>query len=170
MQIMLDIIAIIGFVLSIYNFVLEIIKNKKKLIVSFNHVFSYSSGRNVVQIIHVSIINKSSSPICISRMSVNCCGKSGFFGEYRKKIFDYTSQTGNEIKSYKTWTSNAFPVKIESGGFFNGLVISSESTSVIFPNEICNVQLDTDKGKVVKNIFVINFSDSELLSQCREPD
>lgn len=170
MDIVLNLISIAAFCLSVYNFVYELWKKRKRLLVSFNHVFHIGGSSNCTDIIHISIINKSSATICVCRLGVECNDKFDTFGDYRKRLLEIAKKNGNEINEYKTWTSNIFPVKLEPGGVFTGLISSSGSNQILEPNSPCKITLNTDKGKWKTLVYFTDFCDEKLLSKCRVPD
>lgn len=167
MEIILAIISILGFALSIYNFVLELYKRHKRLIVEIKHVFRLGSS---TEVIHLQIINQSSTSVCITRIETISNGTNVFWGDYRTLITEKTRKTGDIVKSYDSWCSDKFPQKIESGGVFSGLLLPSDSGIFLNPGEAVKVTAYTDRGTVKKEIIFNDFSPLELLSQCREPD
>lgn len=170
MDIALGIIAILGFGLSVYNFVLEIVKSRKHLKVLFNHVFRFGDPEHCTEVIHISVCNNSSKPICVTKMEIACGGRLDRFGEFRKVLLNNKSMSGNQVNWIKTWTSDTFPVKIDPGDVFCGLIASSNLSAVLEPDERCSIFIKTNRGpKKLKSAFT-NFSDAELLSQCRESD
>ena len=170
MDFALGIIAIFGFVLSIYNFVYEIVKSRKRLKMLFNHVFRFGNPGRCTEVIHISIINNSTKAICITGMTVFCRTQSNRFGEFKKILLTHESYSRNQIKYTKTWTANSFPTKIDPGDVFCGLIASSSIYPVLDPGEPCYVVLKTNRGPDKLKVSFTAFSDAEQLQLCREPD
>nr|DAE76299.1 MAG TPA: hypothetical protein [Caudoviricetes sp.] len=166
-EIALNVIAIMGFLLSVYNFALELYKRHKRITIEIKHVFRIA---DVEDILHLQIINQSSTSICISRLKLTCDGKSVYYGDYRKLITEVTKRTGQTITCRETWHSNTFPQKIESGGAFLGLLLPSDSGLYFACGKTVQMVLYTDKGKIKKEMTFSDFSSLELLPKCRVPD
>lgn len=160
-------IAIGGFILSVYNFLYALIRNRKHIQVTFAHIFNVA---DISDIIHINIINRSTAPICITAVVVTCEGKSGRYGEFRSKITEMTKRSKDTVTEHNAWYSNALPQKIDAGGIFNGLLLSAKQNPVLQPGHDCSVKIYTDKGLVRTSLTLNDFSDLSLLSQCREPD
>ena len=101
-EIALNLIAIMGFLLSVYNFALELYKRHKRITIEIKHVFRIA---DVEDILHLQIINQSSTSICISRLKLTCDGKSVYYGDYRKLITEVTKRTGQTITCRETQTA-----------------------------------------------------------------
>ena len=164
------VIAIISFILSIYNFIAPFVRNRKKMEIIISNVFRFGSGNQTSDILNIKFINKSREAITISQMIISCEKKADGFGKYNKRLMDHTSRIGNEITDRRFWTADVLPVRIEGLGFFSGLLVSDGNTPVIDQDNECNITLLTNKGTIHSKCKFPDFSDNKLLSQCRSSD
>ena len=163
-------IAVVGFAMSIYNFMVNIVQNHTRIKVDLAHVFYCENMGRTVEIVNLKILNLSKNPVVLSQLNVKNDIQSGSFGTYRRKIYTETLRTDGKIVEEKTWFSNSLPVKIEGNGCANLLLISDERHPVFVKGSKNTLKLHTTKKTIKKEMVLTDFSEIKLLAVCREPD
>lgn len=168
------IIAVVGFAMSIYNFIESWLHKRTKVAVEFAHVFRVEGQGRCVDILHLKIYNLSSREIVISRISVKNNSGNGEFGAYRRQLLrsakTLTRSSGEIDLEAVTWMSDYLPVKVEGGGFANLLLMADADGRIIGLNEPNIVILHTPSNTVRKKLTISDFSERGLLGECRAPD
>lgn len=167
-------IAVAGFVMSIYNFVVEYIRNRTRLRVEFKDFFRFESKGSCelrcADVVRVSIVNLSNVPTVVSRVTIENKSHKGTFGTYRKQLLQIRNKTGNDVTREDAWISDILPVKIEANGCLNLLLVSdSDKERLIDLKSTNTIKLYTSRKRYRYKLNITDFSNEELLSQCREP-
>lgn len=164
-------IAIASFGLSIWNFVSDKLKKRKKLEIVVQNVFCMgpSPEMEYTEILNLTVVNKSREAITLSGLEIETENQTGRFGEYRFKLQKHSDKINNREVSRSVWYSDTFPIKIEGLGYSHVLLASTGERKYIHEDEPYRMTIFTNKGTVTKK-FVSCFSSDRLLSQCRVPD
>ena len=164
-------IAVASFVLSIWNFVSDKLKNRKKLEIIVQNVFCMGPSREkeYTEVLNLHIINKSREAITLSGLELKVEKQTCQFGEYRLKLLTNSRKVGNKEVSRSEWYSDIFPIKVEGMGYAHIVLASTGTEKHIQEGEPYRLKIFSNKGIVRKKVTSY-FSSAELLSQCREPD
>lgn len=164
-------IAVASFGLSIWNFVSDKLKNRKKLEIVVQNVFCMgpSPEMEYTEILNLTVINKSREAITLSGLEIKTGTLIGRFGEYRFNLHEHSHKINNREVSRSVWYADVFPIKIEGLGYSHVLLASTGEGKYIHEGEPYTMTIFTNKGPVTKE-FVSCFSSGQLLSQCRAPD
>lgn len=165
------VIAIAGFALSVWNFMENILKNRKNLKITVRNVFLLGPDKDqrYSEILDISFENKSREAIVLSRLSIRCGNRQNSFAEYRVKLLELSHSTNRKETSRTIWYSDIFPHKIEGLGCAHFLLASVGDQSSMESGAPCFLTLYTNKGKIRMRFFC-SFSNPELLPKCREPN
>lgn len=79
-------IAVIGFAMSIYNFVVNVLQNRVSLKTEFPNVFRIETNGRTLDVIHVKTLNLSGRPVVLHHVAVSNYLNSEFFGSYRREL------------------------------------------------------------------------------------
>lgn len=164
------VIAVIGFVISIYNFVYSLIQNHTRIKISVPHVFHIESPRRNFEMLHIQILNLSKNPVVISKISVKNTKYTGSFGAYRRELFSKTIRSNGIVVEQKKWFSDQFPVKIEGGSCVNLLLAVDKEMPAFAEGEQNVLKVHTAQRVIRYKLFLSSFSEKELLEECREPN
>lgn len=164
------IIAVIGFGISIYNFILEKIRSAKRIYFTINHAFSYGKvGVKYSEIIDIEIHNKSYSPITISKIEITGNNSSDFYGERIMKYSEHKMMHKEDVEYKGVWYSMILPVRIEPNSFYRGALISSNMLKVLQENKKHQIVFYTSKGPITKEFFLKNFAKPESITEFFPP-
>lgn len=163
------IIAVISFGLSVYNFVISIIQNSTRLNVEYPHFFRYENGKFCADVMHLKVYNLSKVPVVIACVSVSSNYGIGRFGTYRKQVVCNQRTVGGRIISENEWMSDLLPIKIEANGCVNLLLIADENRRIFDTSARNKIKIYTAKRTIIRTLPAIKLTDSELLTECREP-
>lgn len=162
-------IAVISFGLSVYNFVVTIIQNSTRLKIGIPHVFRFEDTTTCAEIINLKIYNLSKVPVVVSRVSVSNNSSVGAFGSYRKRIMESKRTVRGQIVSQNIWMSDLLPVKIEANGCVNLLLLADDNRRIIDTASRNKIKIYTAKRTITRTLSASDFTDSRLLTECREP-
>ena len=164
-------IAISGFLLSVWNFAESKIKNRRALLVMVRNVFVLGPNPEgeYLEVLNIAFVNKSREAIALSRLRIACGDSTGVYGELREKLIEHSHKVRTKETSRSTWFSDVFPVKLEGLDCANLLICSSGGQRCIEDGKKCQIELFTNKG-IIRSDFIAHFSGVELLWQCREPN
>ena len=164
------IIAVASFIMSIYNFIIAILQNQTHIKADFPHCFRFENTERCVDVLHVKILNLSKTPIVLSRVSVSNGSASYSFGTYRKELFRSERRESGKLVYRHVWISDELPLKIEGNGCANLLLVSDGDVRTFKTDSVNRVLLHTGKKTIRYKLAIDDFSDKELLEQCREPN
>lgn len=150
-------IALLGFVLSMYNFIRALIQDHIHLRISYkNHLCSPTSSKGFM-ILAMDIENLSRLPISISRMFLNIGDETFEFSYMPHYVYERTQRCGDEIVDKITTHTLQFPLSIPTlgvaGGFFH---IVGNFTEQQLTKEKLSVTLWTTRGKRTYEIVMNN--------------
>lgn len=163
-------IAVIGFVISIYNFLSSTIQNRTKLQIDIPNIFRMDNNKRCFDILQVKIINLSSQPIVISGISAWNKNSNGSFGNLRREIMSSTRSKGREIIREQYWMSDTLPIRIDGNSCVNLLLISDCDKPIITKDAWNIIKFNTSKRSILRFKKVNAFSNQWLLTECREPN
>ena len=157
MKVVTGIISILAFVISVYNLISAVLKNKVSLNVSVPKI-SKAVTRNV-QLAIIDIVNKSEKNIVISDLFISYDGND-YHAERLPKMFqENTRKRANVIIDRKQHYTSGLPFSI------SGLNCYSECFEFKFHDKpeipkLKSVQINliTNKGKKRKNIRIPDYS------------
>lgn len=137
-------IAIAGFALSIWNFVENILKSRKKL--SF-HIFSVDTYKDLM-VVTMAIENLSQLPIAITNIKYVSGNRKTSCTPIPKLVCEATKRCGNVVTDQRSTYSEKIPIQIPSLGAFSGVILfehlpeelKSRPTSLTF-------EISTNRGK-----------------------
>ena len=172
MQIVLNIIAIMGFGLSLFNFFLGLWKSRSKLCIEITNVFSLNFDNETPEIINLRIYNDSSAPINISQIIVSNGSVESSFGLYRRKILSKNYKHNNIIDKSENWYSCALPVHLEGKGVISGLFSADDYKKCVFNSDgPYFITICSNKNRSRHKINSISISeDSKLIEKCQLPE
>ena len=157
------VIAVAGFVLSLWNTLHDWFRNRKALIIEAKEVFSLSDPEGqTTEIVKFIATNKSKEPITLSGLSISCCEKSNEFGEYRLCL-------ARQLNDKTEWHAMIFPIKIEGLGGELLFFASSGDRSVIRLNEPCTAEFRSNKGILKMQFVVSEFADQSFIQSSQYP-
>ena len=163
-------IAVIGFCISLYNFLSDHFRNILRLKVEVTHVFHGGDPDKGFDVANLRILNPSARPIVVSRITVSNYVRSGSIGSYRKLIYRKTIRTNGQITSQATWMSDHLPIKVEANGCVN-LLLATDTNDPLFLRHAENyIQIHTARKTMKLTVRLSNFSETKLLEECRESD
>lgn len=163
-------IAVVGFAISIYNFISAIIQNRTRINVDVAHVFRIENAQRCIDIVNLKVLNLSKNPVVLSRITVENDLHSGSLGTYRREVFSKTRRTGGQITDRKVWFSDQLPIKIEGNGCVNLLLVADKEMPLFAKGKKNIINLHTARKTIVRKLLLTDFSENELLEKCREPD
>lgn len=155
LNIICDLVAIAGFVLSITNLILTLRQNHKKLKIRFGDSGTRErTSRGTVFKIHYSIENLSQLPIAITRIQIQAAGKLYDCERLPYVIEESTRKVGKEIIDRTVLKSVTLPINLPALGAESGFLaflvpqgtLSKHDKDLIF--RIC-----TNRGKAVQMSF-----------------
>lgn len=164
-------IAVASFGLSVWNFVSDKFRNRKKLEIVVCDVFCLgpSPEQEYTEVLNLNIINKSREAITLSGIEVSAKNQICRFGEYRLKLIVNSQKIGGKEVGRSEWNADVFPIKIEGMGYAHMLLASTGSKKYIQAGEPYKMKLFSNKGTITK-VVTSDFSSVARLSQCRAPD
>lgn len=137
-------IAVIGFLLSLYNFFRELLHNRMLLRVVYkNHLISEHDHCGIT--ISLSIENKTKIPISISRAFLNIGENSLEFYWIPQLVFRATHSGKNAIYDEVNVHTITLPARIEGYGIIGGFFFCKS------PTPICNEDLLSSKTSITIN-------------------
>lgn len=163
-------IALLGFGLSVYNFIKEIAKNRVSLDFMVQDIFHFSDSIQCSEIINLKVFNNSESAITLSKIEISCEDKSNIYGEYRKEMLQITSRKGKEVTGVFKWHSDILPVYIDGRSYASMMLTSTIPIETLKRKTKCRLSVHTNRGLVEKDFTFTDFSSEKLLSECRAPD
>ncbi len=163
-------IAIIGCVISIYNFTSSFLRSRTRIKISIPHVFRIKTYKGCTDVIHCKILNYSSNPVVISRLTVSNEECNGSFGMYRRNFFSTSVKRDTLVVEKKDWYSDNFPTKIEGNGCANLFLISDGKDPVLLSGKQNLVKLYTANKTVNYKLQFTDFSEIAKIAECREPN
>lgn len=138
-------IAVVGFGLSIFNFVENRISNRKKL--NFSIEYTYNEAEYLFLV--TTITNCSRIPITLTSGKFIIHGQEHRIGKQRLTLFTYLYP---EKRGKQTEQSEVFPIKIEGLDYIRCLFATDEFP-INQPTQ-CNIHLETNRGSIkLKEIF-----------------
>lgn len=149
-------IALIGFLLSLYNFIWALIHNRVKLRVAYkNHLCG--NGENGFLIVMMNIENLSRLPLSVSRMFLNIGDDTYEFSSMPQFVYERTRKCGDEVYDKVITHSVELPQFIPAlgvcGGFFH---VVGEITNKRLMNENTSITIWTTRGKRTYKILMNN--------------
>lgn len=163
-------IAVVGFIMSVYNFVVHILENHTRIKVEVSHVFHPFPGRQCRQTINLKVYNLSQKPVVLSRIVVSNDEHSGSIGSYRRNVFMTGFITGGRQNEKTVWFSDQLPIKIEGNGCANLLLTSDKAEPLFSKGKQNLLEIYTANKKIRYKFQLSSFSETSLLGECREPD
>lgn len=150
-------IALFGFVLSMYNFIRTLIQDHIHLRISYkNHLCIPTSSKGSM-ILAMDIENLSRLPISISRMFLNIGDDIFEFSYMPHFVYERTERCGDEIVDKITTYTIQFPISISAlgidGGFFH---IVGNITEQRLAKEKTSITIWTNRGKRTYEIVMNN--------------
>lgn len=148
-------IAVIGFLLSIYNFVSGLIKESRQIDVSVK--FTYHISGFLVMVLQIT--NKSRLGISITSGTIITKEEAEIpFGETSKAVFTYDSP---ELRGKVSERTVLFPVHIEPLRSTR-VFIQTDSWNPSLPLD-CKIRLGSSRGMIKKKISIPDVTDDFLL-------
>lgn len=163
-------IAVVGFVVSLYNFFAALRQNRIRLSIDIAHVFRIGYGNKCPEALHVKIINLSYRPVIISRLTVSNTAGIRTFGRFRREVLRIEHQRNGEIYQRDIWMSDTLPIKLEGNGYADLLLLADETGWFVSPDSENVVSVCTPQKTIRCKPLIQNFSDAKTLSECREPN
>ena len=163
-------IAVLGFVLSLWNFISDKVKNWKNLKICVQNLFicGPSPKNEYCNVLNISFINKSRESITLSNLELRSKTERYKFGEYTLWVSENYQHIGTKEVSRSEWFSDVFPVTVSGLGYAHMILSSTSVNTYILANKPYTLVLSTNKGRIKKRFFS-DYSNGELLSECREP-
>lgn len=149
-------IALIGFSLSIYNFILSLIANHVKLQITYkNHLCGKPDLSFMIIMMHIE--NMSRLPISVSRMFLNIGNTSYEFSSMKQFAYQRTRRSGDktydDIVTHTLELPQSIPALGIAGGFFH---VVGDITNEQLLNEKTSITLWTTRGKRTYKILINN--------------
>ena len=163
-------IAIAAFVMSVYNFVVNIIQHRQHIEVELSGIFRPTNVKGASDVVNLKILNCSYSPVIISRITISSSLGNGDYGSYRRELLQIDLNAKGSSVSCEQWFSDRLPVRIDGKSFADILIVPSDSTIRIPTGEKLTVKLYSSKKLITKKITVTSISAYKLLSRCRAPE
>lgn len=163
-------IAVVGFCISVYNFLADRIRNRFRIKVEVSHVFHGDAPDKGFDVVNLRILNLSAVPVVVSRIFVENYLRSGFIGTYRRIIYTKTMKTNGVVTSQTVWKSDQLPIKIEGNGCVNLLLATDASTPVFLWHAENYIRIYTARKTSKITYRMALPADARLLEVCREPD
>lgn len=163
-------IAVVGFVISLYNFFSALRQNRIRLSIDFSHVFRLGRGDKCLDALHVKIINRSYRPVIISRLTLSNPNGVRTFGSFRREVLRIEHRQNGEIYQRDIWMSDILPIKLEGNGYADLLLLSDEIGCFVTLDSENVVSLCTPQKTIRCKPIIRNFCDAKILSECREPN
>lgn len=163
-------IAVFGFVLSLWNFISDKVKNWKNLKICVQDLFicGPSPKNEYVNVLNISFINKSREPITLSGLELKSADEDYKFGEYRLRVSEGCRSIGSVEVSRCELFSDIFPVTVPGLGYAHMILSSTSINTRVLENKPYTLVLSSNKGRIKKR-FLSDYSNGELLLECREP-
>lgn len=143
-------LAILGSILSTFNFVKNLITNRKRLSVNFDRATILLCRTNHPILFRMIIENKSRLPICVSRMFLECNGKKFEFEWVPEYVHHAAEKQGKQILTHNEHLSTGFPSIAQGlgaiGGFFF-LYTDKDYTGDDLVKHPVQLILNTNRGK-----------------------
>lgn len=162
-------IAVVGFVISLYNFFAALRQNRIRLSIDIAHVFRIGHCDKCPEALHVKIINLSYRPVIISRLTVSNTAGIRTFGSFRREVLRIEHQRNGEIYQRDIWMSDTLPIKLEGNGYADLLLLADETGWFVMPDSENVVSVCTPQKTIRCKRLIQNSSDAKTLSECREP-
>lgn len=148
-------IAVVGFLLSVYNFVSDLVKERPQIDVSVK--FTYHVSGFLVMVMQIT--NKSRLGISITSGTIITKEKAEIpFGETSKAIFTYDSP---ELRGKVSERTVLFPIHIEPLRSAR-VLIQTDSWDRSLPLD-CKIHLGSSRGMIKKKISIPDVTDDFLL-------
>lgn len=148
-------IAVAGFLLSIYNFISDLVKERPRIDVSVKFTHHISDFLLMV----IQITNKSQLGISVTSGTIITKEKTEIpFGETSKAVFTYDSP---ELSGKISERTALFPIHIEPL-HSTRVFIQTDSWNSSLPLE-CKIRLVSSRGIIEKNISIPDVTDDFLL-------
>ena len=148
MQRVLNVIAVVGFLFSVYNFIIDFSRNRKNLTIDISNVFIEDDRI----ICNMHIINNSRAPITVSKLKIYNEKSDVIIGTLRCSLLDNRRHKNDVTSRREVWYSDTFPVKVEGLGFHSGLFVSLPMNTTFEENTTYNILVHTNRG-IVKSKF-----------------
>jgi hypothetical protein len=168
-------IAVAGFVMSIYNFIKDFIQNRTRIRIDIQDCFRLTSSGGTPDIIHIKLLNLSKRPVVLSAITIKngsrfeLRGKRYRFGSYRRKIVSRTHEKGGILEKEEVWFSDVLPVKIEEYGCANLLIMADDNDPVFRVGSRHLIKFHTARRTIRKVKQINDLGNSLLLLESREP-
>lgn len=168
-------IAVAGFLMSIYNFLKDFIQSRTRLRIDIQDYFRIETSYGAKDIIHVKLLNLSNRPTVLSTITIKNGGWLGLSGEghrlgsYRRTIAKKTQRKAGVLEREDVWFSDVLPVKIEGNGCANLLIMADENDPVFQIGSLHLIKFHTARKNIRKREKINRLRDLELLLECREP-
>lgn len=121
------VIAILGFVLSLYNLFSVLWKNRCSFSVEYkSHWFSIGSNEMALLCVRLIFVNRSSAPFSITRIYLNCKKIDGHIYEFafpERNVWGFQHIRGKQIVSHQEIYSQKLPFTIEGYGSVAGYFV-----------------------------------------------
>lgn len=158
MSLVVDIIGIIGFILSLINFVYVLENNRKKLNIRFGdmNVSDYYEGKDVLKV-HFSFENESQLPISITRIQLVI--EKELYDCLRLPVIieEVTRKRGTEIYDRDLIKSIPVPINLDSLSAESGFLAFSISQGKLSKNEkVLTFRICTNRGKAIQKSFLLH--------------
>lgn len=139
-------IAVIGFCLSVFNFIETILKNSKRLSVSVKHLCKCDNH----VVILMEFTNRSHLGISItSGKFISKTGESIVFGEVSRELFRYTNA---ELKGKPNERTVTFPIHIDPLKSERVLLLTEDGLPGF--SSSYKIVLGSSRGKIAKNVVL----------------
>lgn len=168
-------IAVAGFVMSVYNFTKDFIQNRTRIRLDIQDCFRIKSSGGTPDIIHIKLLNLSKRPIVLSAITIKNGGRFELrgeryrFGSYRREIVRRTHTKGDLLEKEEVWFSDVLPVKIEEYGCANLLIMADDNDPVFRVGSRHLIEFHTARRTIRKVKQINDLGNSLLLLESREP-
>lgn len=158
MSLVVDIIGIIGFILSLINFVYVLENNRKKLNIRFGdmNVSDYYEGKDVLKV-HFSFENESQLPISITRIQLVI--EKELYDCLRLPVIieEVTRKRETEIYDRDLIKSISVPINLDSLSAESGFLAFSIPQDKLSKNEkVLTFRICTNRGKAIQKSFLLH--------------
>ncbi len=149
------VIALIGFLLSVYNFVCELKRNHMRLKITYkNHLCGNTSPGFLL--IMMNIENLSRLPVSISRMFLHIGEERFEFSSLPQFAYERVRRTGDEIHDKVVTHSQELPVMIPALGIVGGFFHICGNITEKLNSEMVTIELWTTRGKKKYSMMINN--------------
>lgn len=155
LNIICDLVAIAGFILSIINLVLTLKQNRKKLNIRLGDSgVGETTRRGVAFEIHYSIENLSQLPIAITRIQIQAAGKLYDCERLPFVVEEATRRSGKEIIDRTVFKSVTLPINLPALGADSGFLVFLVPPDTLSKHDKDLIlRICTNRGKAIQTTF-----------------